>query len=151
MAHDLMNSSNSWLDFGNFGDDFFDHFGRNLFKNGLGFPTSNRQMTMKTDISESDTAYSLKIDLPGLKKNNIQIDYENGILTVSGKQEHENTAKNDEGEIIHSERYLGSCSRSYSLPNVDKAGVTATYDGGVLSMTLPKLKAEKSDSRIEIQ
>ncbi|MCL2114057.1 MAG: Hsp20/alpha crystallin family protein [Streptococcaceae bacterium] len=148
MSNDLMNSQNNWMDFG---DDFFNHFGRNFFKNGLGFQNSNRQMAMKTDISESDAAYSVKIDLPGLKKDNINIDYVNGILTVSGKQEHTNEAKNEDGEVIHSERYSGSYSRSYSLPNVEREAITAKYDGGVLTLNLPKTKVDANSHRIEIQ
>ena len=148
MSNDLMNNQNNWMDFG---DDFFNHFGRNFFKNGFGFPASNRQMTMKTDISESDTAYSVKIDLPGLKKENIEIDYADGVLSVSGKQERTDEAKNDDGEVIHSERYYGSYSRSYSLPNVERDSITAKYDGGVLTLNLPKAKVSDSSHRIEIQ
>ncbi|MFC4653152.1 Hsp20/alpha crystallin family protein [Lactococcus nasutitermitis] len=148
MSNDLMNSQNNWMDFG---DDFFNNFGRNFFKNGFGFPDSTRQMTMQTDVSESDTAYTVKIDLPGLKKENIQIDYNDGILSVSGKQEREDEARNDAGEVIHSERYYGSYSRQYSLPNVERETVTAKYDGGVLTLELPKLKVDSTDHRIEIQ
>jgi HSP20 family protein len=148
MSNDLMNNQNNWMDFG---DDFFNYFGRNFFKNGFSFPASNRQMTMKTDVSESDTAYSVKIDLPGLKKENIAIEYENGILSVSGKQEKANEEKNEDGEIIHSERYYGSYSRSYHLPNVERDHITAKYDGGVLTLNLPKSSSTQSAHRIEIQ
>ncbi|MBB5888242.1 Hsp20/alpha crystallin family protein [Lactovum miscens] len=148
MSNDLMNSQNNWMDFGN---DFFSNFGRNFFKNGFDFPNSTRQMTMKTDVVESDTAYTVKIDLPGLKKENILIDYNDGILSVSGKQESEDEVRNDSGEVIHSERYYGSYSRQYSLPNVDREAVTAKYDGGVLTLNLPKSKADTTNHRIEIQ
>ncbi|RZI49357.1 Hsp20/alpha crystallin family protein [Lactococcus kimchii] len=148
MSNDLMNNQNNLMDFG---DDFFNHFGRNLFKHGFDFPASNRQMTMKTDVSESDTAYSVKIDLPGLKKENINIEYENGMLSVSGKQEQATEEKNDAGEIIHSERYYGSYSRSYHLPNVERDNITAKYDGGVLTLNLPKTVQSENNRRIEIQ
>ncbi len=143
-----MNNQNNWMDFG---DDFFNHFGRNFFKTGLDFPLSARQTTMKTDISESEQAYTVKIDLPGLKKENLNIDYENGILSVSGKQEQESEARNDANEVIHSERYYGSYSRSYRLPQVDRDKITAKYDGGVLQIELPKTSVSADKNPIEIQ
>lgn len=148
MSNDLMHSQNNWMDFG---DDFFNHFGRNFFKDGFGFPASPRQMTMKTDVSESDTAYSLKIELPGVKKENITIDYNDNILTVSAKQEHSDDEKNDKGEVIHSERYYGTYKRSYHLPNIEASQATAKYDGGLLSLNIPKLKTNENNHPIEIQ
>lgn len=149
MSNDLMNRNNDWMDFGNGFP--FDQFTNHFFGNHFGFPNLIDKQMMKTDVAETDKAYTVTIDLPGLKKENIQIDYTDGVLSVGGKQEHESESRDDKGDVIHSERYYGTYSRQYNLSNVDGNAITAKYDGGVLTLDLPKLSKKASGRKIEIQ
>lgn len=149
MSNELTNRNNSWMDFGN--EDLFNHFANHFFRNDWNFPNLISKEVMKTDVAENETAYTVTVDLPGLKKENIQVDYKDGILSINAKQEHENETKNDKNEIIHSERYFGAYRREYQLPNVARNEISAKYDQGVLTLQLPKLAASAPDQRIEIQ
>lgn len=129
----LMDSMLNWFD---------DNFYPDVVTNG----------TMKTDISESDHAYEVKIDMPGFNKKDLHLNYDQNILTVTGHREANSNVKDDQGNLLHSERRYGQFSRQYRLPEVDQKQISAKYDAGVLMVTLPKLAAEdKTDNRIEIQ
>ena len=104
-------------------------FGKDLFDDFWGFPFYDdkdwKRMEkklyghrgknlMKTDIRESDEGYKVEIDLPGFKKDEIQVSLENGYLTVSAEKGIEKDEKEDKKEsYIHRERYSGACSRSF--------------------------------------
>lgn len=152
MANELMNRRNNDL-FDMRNDRFFNNLAKNFFGNDLAFPNlwDDNLGLMKTDVKETDKAYEVKIDLPGLKKENIQIDYADGVLSVSGKHEDEKDEKNEEGQIVHSERYSGSYSRQYTLPNVDREGIKAEFKHGVLKIDLPKATKDTAAKQIEIK
>ncbi len=138
--NDLMSMDNA---FDRLANNFFAPLSRNFFNNDSDI--------MKTDISESDKEYDVKIDLPGLKKDNIKIDYENNILTVSATKNSEVKDADTKNHIIHSERSYGSFSRQYRLPNVDRKNIKATYNDGVLTITLPKDTEATTAAHIDIQ
>ncbi|OAJ53503.1 heat-shock protein Hsp20 [Paraburkholderia ginsengiterrae] len=104
---------------------------------------------IKIDVAESDTAYSVKAELPGIDRNNIDVQIEGSAVTINAKVERSKEQK--EGErVIRRERYSGSFSRSFTLASViDECKATAEYKDGVLSLTLPK-KASSDRKRIEI-
>lgn len=104
---------------------------------------------MKTDVTETDKAYSLKIELPGFDKKDIDVHYENDVLTVKGTLNAATNEKDTKRNWVRSERHYGSYQRSYSLPHVDQSQITAEYSNGVLSITLPKSESDQS-SKIEI-
>lgn len=152
MANDMMDRNNELMDFDNT-DRFFNRLAGDFFGPLFSKNVSNAwDQAMKTDINESAKAYNVKIDLPGLKKSNIKIDYKNDVLTVSGTQDTNKETKDDKQNVIRSERHYGSYSRAYQLPDVDRQNIKASYDGGVLSIELPKQNPETEDQqRIEIQ
>ncbi len=101
-----------------------------------------RSMPM-LDVSETDHAVEVRMDLPGIKPEEIDIQLNNNLLTVSGERKDE---KEEKGKTYHRvERTMGSFSRSVLLPcNVQESKVDAKYQAGVLSITLPKTDEAKS-------
>lgn len=95
------------------------------------------------DISESDTAVEAKMDLPGVKPNEIEIQLNGSVLTVSGERKEE---KEEQGKTYHRvERRVGSFSRSFTIPcPVEEDEVAAAYLDGVLTITLPKTQEAKT-------
>jgi len=102
------------------------------------------QMKMKVDVTKTDDTYTVKADLPGVKKDDIHVSVDGNEVTISGEVRKESEEKKGE-EVIRSERYFGKVSRSFTLPQeVDEAKVAAKYADGVLNLTLPmKVKAAK--------
>jgi HSP20 family protein len=89
------------------------------------------------DISETDGEYLIKAELPEVKKEDVKVTVEDGVLTIQGERRQE---KEEKGKKFHRvERSYGSFVRSFSLPeSVDESGVKADYKDGVLSLHLPK-------------
>ncbi|ATO42781.1 Hsp20/alpha crystallin family protein [Loigolactobacillus coryniformis] len=146
MANDLMNRHNDLMDFG--AGRFFNRLAHSFFDDDFSDLTFND--TMRTDIKESDQAYTATIDLPGVDKKDLKIDYQNNILTVSAKNEQNTDERDENDQLVHRERRYGQFSRQYQLPNVDQDKITAKYNDGVLTITLPK-SAEATKHQIEIQ
>lgn len=105
---------------------------------------------VKIDVSEADGAYTVKADLPGFKKEDIQVDVNGNVVTISAETRTEKEKKKGE-RVIHSERNWSQVSRSFTLDQeVDNTAATAKYSDGVLELTLPK-KAGGSQARITVQ
>ena len=94
------------------------------------------------DISETEQAYLIKAELPEVKKEDVKVRVEDGVLTLSGERRQE---KEEKGKKFHRvERSYGSFVRSFALPeSVDESGVKAEYKDGVLSLHLPKAEKAK--------
>jgi HSP20 family protein len=94
------------------------------------------------DISETDAEYLIKAELPEVKKEDVKVTVEEGVLTLQGERRQE---KEEKGKKYHRvERSYGSFVRSFTLPeSVDEAGVKAEYKDGVLSLHLPKTEKMK--------
>ncbi len=97
---------------------------------------SNNDRMMKLDIKEYSTSYVFDVELPGVKKEAIDLSIADDILTISVNIS-EQTSEEDP-KYIRKERKHGSYSRSFSIPNIDSENIKANYDNGVLSVTLPK-------------
>ena len=117
-------------------DDFFDSgfFGRRNPLYG-----KNARNLMKTDIHESDDSYKLAVDLPGFKKDEIDIDVKDGYLTISAEKGLEKDKEDKKGRVLREERYSGACSRSFYVGNIKPEDVKAKYEDGVLTIEFPKL------------
>lgn len=101
------------------------------------------------DIVENSDALILTADLPGMTVDQVDIEFENNVLTVSGNRERPELANGD--RRMHSERPWGRFQRTFSLPRtVDPDGITAQFDNGVLTVHLPKVAAAKG-RKIEIR
>ena len=116
------------------------------------FFNSNSLAEFKTDIVDKGDHYELRADLPGFRKEDIQLDLEGDTLTIAAERHSEWEDKDKQGEFVRCERSYGSYSRSYDVSEVDAAKITAAYDNGVLTLQLPK-KAETVPAahRIEIK
>src|SRR3954463_3785266 len=89
------------------------------------------------DLYDQKDDFVVTVELPGMKKDDIQISLHDGVLTVSGERNHESTENDD--KAFRSERYFGKFQRSVTLPaRVDSSKVSASYKDGILSITLPK-------------
>jgi HSP20 family protein len=105
---------------------------------------------IKIDVSEKDGEYRVLAEIPGVKKEDIQVDIEGDVVSLSAETRAERDVK--EGErVIHSERYFGKIARSFRLgQEVDQAKASAKYSDGVLELVLPK-KIAASGKRLTIQ
>ena len=128
-------------------------FGENLFDDDwMNFPFNDEfwgkknplygkhaQNMMKTDIRETDGSYELDVDLPGFKRDEMQIQLENGYITVSAAKGLDKDEKDKDGKYIRRERYAGNVSRSFYVGDkVQKEDIHPKFENGVLSFTVPK-------------
>ena len=99
---------------------------------------------MKTDIQEHDDGYTLEMDLPGFKKEEIQIELNNGYMTISAaKGLDEDTKDKKSGKYIRRERYTGSCQRSFYVgEDVTEEDIKAEFKHGILKLFVPKKEAK---------
>jgi len=142
-------------------------FGENLFDDFWGFPTQRElanldkrlygkhsDLLMKTDVQENETDYELEIDLPGFKKDQINVKLEEGYMTISAAKGHDVDKKDKHGKIIRQERYSGAMQRSFYVgEGVKVEDVKAKFEDGVLKLTIPKkeLKALPGNNTIAIE
>lgn len=99
---------------------------------------------------EGEFAYHVDVDLPGVKKEDIKVDLNKGVLTISGERKTKEEVKQEDYYKI--ETYFGKFSRSFTLPdNVDIENIEAKSDNGVLEIVIPKLKDDVSKKSIEIK
>ena len=99
---------------------------------------------MKTDVREHDEGYEVDIDLPGFKKDEINLSLENGYLTVSAAKGVDRDEQDKKGRVIRRERYAGSMQRSFFVgKHLTEEDVKARFEDGVLKLNLPKKDAAK--------
>lgn len=106
------------------------------------FLKSGGNVPFRTDIREVGDHYLLEADLPGFEKSDIHIELENGILNIRAERHSQIEDTSEDGTVLRSERSFGSFRRSFDLTGVDAEAITASYQNGVLSLTLPKEKKE---------
>ena len=139
-------------------------FGENLFNDdwmNFGFPEVEKALygkhashEMKTDVRETDYGYEVDIDLPGFKKDEINIQLDNGYLSISAAKGLDKDEQDKEGKYIRKERYAGSMSRSFYVGNaITQDDIKAKYESGILRLSVPKKAAEEIESakRIAIE
>ncbi|RKR38565.1 Hsp20/alpha crystallin family protein [Paraburkholderia sp. BL17N1] len=104
---------------------------------------------IKVDVTESDSGYTVKAELPGVEKKDIDVKIDGNLVAISAKVERNQEMKDGE-RVIRRERYSGTVSRAFSLASeVDESSAAAEYKDGVLSLTLPK-KAPSERKRLQI-
>ena len=142
-------------------------FGESLFDDWMGFPFRSfdsdveRKLygrhaanMMKADLKEHDEGYELKVDLPGFGKDQIELQLQNGYLTITASRGLEEEGKDRKGRIVHQERCEGSMTRSFCIgENIREEDIRARYEDGVLTLDFPKDKPaalpERRTIRIE--
>ena len=126
-----------------FGESLFDRFFDDSLEKEF-FGTHNplygkhAKNLMKTDVRETDTSYELDVDLPGFKKDEINVDLQNGYLTIQASKGLDKDQKDQQGRYIRQERYAGACSRSFYVGDIQPDQVSAKYEDGILKISLPK-------------
>ncbi|MBQ3276893.1 MAG: Hsp20/alpha crystallin family protein [Oscillospiraceae bacterium] len=140
-------------------------FGESLFDDWMGFPFRGFESdvdkklygrhaahVMKTDLKEHDNGYELKVDLPGFKKDQIQLHLENGYLTVQAAKGLEEDEEDKKGRIVHQERYSGSMARSFYVgESLTDEDIKARFEDGVLTLDFPKEEQKKLPERRQIR
>ena len=128
-----------WMDFPRFAD--FNDVDKKLYGRKAAH-------VMKTDIHEHDDGYELDIDLPGFKKDEIQLALENGYLTVSTTKGLEKNEENKKGKLIRQERYSGTMTRSFYVGDaVTEEDIKAKFEDGVLKLSIPKKEAQVPEKK----
>lgn len=136
----------------------FDSLFNDVFENRMpSFNYSKRMVTPKVDVTQSKDSYILEMDLPGRSENDVNLELDQNVLTISSVKE-TNEEKNldkkddssDESKWIIKERHTSSFSRRFTLPDdIDSENVKATFKNGVLNITIPR-KALAAPKRIAI-
>ena len=137
-----------------FDDDFFDDFDRAFAPQKNPLYGRHAKNMMKTDIRETDDAYLLDLELPGFRKDEINVRLESGYLTISAEKAVEADADKTAGKVLRKERYEGSLERSFYVgESVRPEEISASYENGVLQLSVPKRTARKDPEKktIEIQ
>ena len=124
-------------------NDLFDEMERSMFP----AQPSGRLPAFRTDIKDQGDHYLLEADLPGFEKGDIDLDIKDGVLTITAK--HDETVENKEegGKYVCRERRCGSFTRSFDISGIREEDIGASYDNGVLKLTLPKQGEPQPQSR----
>ncbi len=133
------NPLSEMVDFDPFTSDFFKGFAlRPVFRSGA------NAAQLRLDVEEDDKAYTVKAEIPGVRKEDIKVSIDGNQVSISAEVKDEKEEKKG-NKVIRSERYYGSVSRSFTLDeNVDEAAAAAKYDNGILSLRLPKKPGSKA-------
>ena len=111
-----------------FMDDFFKPFGR-----------STSSELMRTDVEESESGYVVTMDIPGLKREDVQAELKDGYLTVNVSASSDKNEQQEDGKYIRRERYYGSASRSFYVGDaVTQEDIKAKFENGTLRLEIPK-------------
>ena len=99
---------------------------------------------MKTDVRETESTYELAVDLPGFKKDEVNVELKEGYLTIQASKGLDKDETDKNGKFIRRERYAGSCSRSFYVgEEVRPEAVSAKFEDGILKISLPKVEEKK--------
>jgi HSP20 family protein len=111
---------------------------------------AGQPVRIRIDVKEDDKAYVVHAEVPGVKKEDINVSIEGNQVSISAEVKREKEEKQGE-KVLRSERYYGKVYRAFALAqDVDQASATARYDNGVLELTLPKKQAA-AQKRLAVQ
>ncbi len=121
----------------------------NFFRGGIQDDGAISFLTPAVDIAEGDSDYTVRVELPGVSKDDVKITMQDNILTIRGEKKEEKEAR--ESNYHRTERSFGSFQRSFTLPtHVKSDKIEATYKDGILTVTLPKAE-EAKPKQIEVK
>lgn len=113
--------------------------------------TEMPSLKMRIDVSEKGDGYQVKADIPGVKKEDINVRIDGNVVQIDAEVKREKETKGNGDRVLRSERYYGNVSRTFSLSeDVDDAKAEAKYADGVLTLTLPK-KATAATKKVTVQ
>ena len=122
---------------------FDDLFEGNFFGAHNPLYGKNAKNLMKTDISEKENGYEIAVDLPGFKKDEINLDIKDGYLTITAQKGLDKDEEDKKGRVIRRERYAGVCQRSFFVGDIKPEDIKAKYEYGVLTIMVPKEEPKK--------
>ena len=135
-------------------------FGENVFDDWMdfSFPDIDKKLygkhakqIMKTDVRELDNGYEIMIDLPGFKKDEINVELENGYLTISAAKGLDKDETDKQGKYLRQERYAGSMSRSFYVgEDITEEDIHGKFENGILKLDIPKVEAKKVEQKKHI-
>ena len=126
-----------------------EEFSRMFEELGSGFALEQERFSPPMDVQETDEAYIVEADIPGIKKEDVKIEVRDDVLTISGDRKSEHEEKREDYDRV--ERQFGSFRRTLSIPGgFSHEGVEAKFEDGVLRITLPKPE-EAKPRRIEVK
>ncbi len=130
--------------------DPFDDLFRGFFVRPVDMGGPAEAPSMRVDVKEGQEGYTLHIELPGMKKEDIHVHIDGAVVSIAAERKQEREVK--EGErVLRSERYFGKVSRSFQLgQEIDEGRAVARFNDGVLELALPK-KAAPQATRVAIQ
>ncbi len=117
---------------------------RNFWNDFFAPVSISRLGSMKTDVTENDSEYLFDIELAGYGKDDVKISYDDGYLKVEASKNSEKE-NNEEKTYITRERYSGSVSRSWYVGNIDRNLIKASFNNGILTVSVPKQQLEKQE------
>ena len=123
-----------------FFDDMFDDF-----------LTSRKEQNMKCDIYEKDGNYHIEMDIPGFNKEDISVETKDGYLTITADKKQEQTEEDKDKNYIRRERVYGKYERSFYLGDLDEDHIDASFENGMLNITVPKKEVVDTKKVIEIK
>jgi HSP20 family protein len=130
-------------------DDFFSPFLKSFFDEDLFSEMSSMHGNFKVDLKETDENYLVEAELPGIKKEAINIDFDNNYLVISARRD--DLIEDKKENYVRRERHYGEFKRSFYTDNVDESKIDASFTDGVLKITLPKLnKGNDKKRKIDI-
>jgi HSP20 family protein len=113
-----------------------------MMEDMFGRPARRGQLVPAIDVSEDDGNYVVSVELPGVKKDDVTVECQDGVLTIRGEKKSEREEKKEKGRYL--ERSYGSFSRSFTLPsNADPDRIQASFKDGVLTVTIAKTEETK--------
>ena len=130
-------------------DDWFDFpFEKEFFGKKNPLYGKHAKNLMRTDVRETENSYELDVDLPGFKKEEIQVELEDGYLTISASKGMEKKEDEKNSKYIRQERYSGSCSRSFYVgDNVTEQDIAAKFEDGILKLSIPKKDVSATETK----
>lgn len=121
-----------------------------IFNDGLSKFERNVFFKPRVDVKETEKEFQLHLTLPGMQKNEIGINIEGDLLTVSGERKLNTESKEEKYHMVES--YYGKFSRSFTLPDtINKEAIEANLADGILTLVLPKVEPKKNKTSIEIK
>ncbi len=125
-------------------DDWMDDFDKEFWPAKNPLYGKHAKNMMKTDVRETDDAYEVDIDLPGFKKDEVNVQLNEGYITISAAKGLDKDEKDKKsGKYIRRERYAGSMMRSFYVgTDVKQEDIHAKYENGILQLTIPKKEAK---------
>ena len=122
-------------------NDIFDDF---FYETNSSHTTVN---VMRTDIIESENQYLLNMELPGFKKEDIQMELKDGYLMISATKNENNETTDVQGHVIRRERYRCSCSRNFYVGDIRQEDIRASFENGELKVVVPKENVRRVEEK----